>query len=69
MGIEIKETSNNTIKKVVGTQIPLHLYDRLRNDAEAEFMSVSDLLRKIIYLYYKDKDVNLSSEKIEREIK
>lgn len=67
MGIEIKETSNSTIKKVVGTQIPLHLYEQLRLDAENEFMSVSDLLRKIIYLYYRDKNNNC--DKQEREIK
>lgn len=55
MGIEIKETSNNTAKKVVGTQITAELYEQLKAEAEFEFMSVSDLLRKIIYLYYRDK--------------
>lgn len=67
MGIEIKETSNSTPKKVVGTQITATLYDQLRADAETEFMSVSDLLRKIIYLYYRDKDAFCNQN--EREIK
>ena len=57
MGLEIKETSNAAVKKVVGTQIPAALYEKLRAEAETDFMSISDLLRKIIYLYYRDKEV------------
>lgn len=67
MEMEIKEISNPTAKKVVGTQITAELYDKLKTEAEFEFMSVSDLLRKIIYLYYRDKD-KLCTEQ-EREIK
>ena len=59
MEIQIKETENTTtIKKVVGTQITGDLYDKLKEDSEKDFMSISDLLRKIIYLYYKNKDSN-----------
>ena len=64
--MEIKEISNNTTKKVVGTQITSELYDKLKAEAEFEFMSISDLLRKIIYLYYRDKK-QLCNEN-EREI-
>lgn len=54
MEIKIKETEKTVVKKVVGTQISQKMYDRLKDDAEEAFMSISDLLRKIIFLYYKD---------------
>lgn len=60
MGLEIKETSNITVKKVVGTQITSSLYEQLKVEAESEFMSISDLLRKIIYLYYRDKNKDIN---------
>lgn len=68
MEIEIRETSNTCQKKVVGTQITADLYEQLKADAEFEFMSISDLLRKIIYLYYRDKK-NSNGCKNEREIR
>ena len=55
MSIEIKETEKETIKKVVGTQISQDLFLQLKNEAEENFMSISDLLRKIIFIYYKNK--------------
>ena len=71
MGIEIKENITTTVmKKVVGTHISQQLYEQLKNEAESQFMSISDLLRKIIYLYYRDqKSTSTSVEDIEREIK
>lgn len=69
MGIEIKEKSNVTEKKVVGTQISQSMYDRLKAEADSDFMSISDLLRKIIFLYYRDKDVNYLNPQDEKEIK
>ena len=54
MEIKIKETEKTVVKKVVGTQISQKMYDRLKDDADEAFMSISDLLRKIIFLYYKD---------------
>lgn len=54
MEIKIKETEKTVVKKVVGTQISQKMYERLKDDAEEAFMSISDLLRKIIFLYYKD---------------
>jgi len=54
MEIKIKETEKAVVKKVVGTQISQKMYDRLKDDADEAFMSISDLLRKIIFLYYKD---------------
>lgn len=54
MEIKIKETEKAVVKKVVGTQISQKMYNQLKNDADEAFMSISDLLRKIIFLYYKD---------------
>ena len=55
MSIEIKETEKETIKKVVETQISQDLFLQLKDEAEENFMSISDLLRKIIFIYYKNK--------------
>lgn len=55
MDIKIKEVNKESIKKVIGTQISQELYDKLKEEADDNFMSVSDLLRKIIFMYYKDK--------------
>ena len=54
MEIKIQETEKQIAKKVVGTQISQTMYDQLKEEAEEAFMSISDLLRKIIFLYYKD---------------
>ena len=54
MEIKIRETEKQVAKKVVGTQISQTLYDQLKEESEEAFMSISDLLRKIIFLYYKD---------------
>lgn len=57
MKIEINEISNTLKpKKVIGTQVSQELYDKLKKDSESDFMSISDLLRKIIYSYYKNLD-------------
>ena len=55
MSIEIKETEKETIKKVVGTQISQDLFLQLNTETEKNFMSISYLLRKIIFIYYKNK--------------
>lgn len=52
MDIKITEDQRTSPKKVIGTQISLDMYDRLKEEAENEFMSISDLLRKIIFKYY-----------------
>lgn len=49
--IEIKELSSITDKKVIGTQVPAEIYEQLKAIAKEDFMSISDLLRKIIVLY------------------
>lgn len=54
MDIKIQETVPEQGKKVVGTYITRDMYDKLKAEADANFMSVSDLLRKLIYLHIKD---------------
>ena len=58
MEIKIEEKEATKIKKVVGTQISQNMYEQLKNEAEEAFMSISDLLRKIIFLYYKNAEKN-----------
>ena len=53
MEIKITEKEVTASKKVVGTQVSQKLYDQLKAEADDAFMSISDLLRKIIFLYYK----------------
>jgi len=59
MEIKIEEKEKTTAKKVVGTQVSQKLYEQLKSEADSAFMSISDLLRKIIFLYYRDKDVEI----------
>ena len=49
---DLKQTPADS-KKVVGTQISQELYLQLKQEAEESFMSISDLLRKIIFKFYK----------------
>lgn len=56
MQIEIKEEIKQEEKKIVGTQIKQSIYEKLKTEADKDFMSISDLLRKIIYLYYRNKE-------------
>ena len=59
MDIKISETDTTILKekKVVGTQITQEMYQKLKKESEENFMSISDLLRKIIYLYYKNQSI------------
>lgn len=60
MQIQIQESDANTnvTKKVIGTQISQDLYNQLKAEADDSFMSISDLLRKIIFNYYQKKGNN-----------
>ena len=49
MDIKIEEVSNNTNMKVIGTYINLETYNKLKAEADEDFLSVSSLLKKIIY--------------------
>ena len=52
----IESTEKENPKKVVGTQVNQELFLKLKEEADENFMSVSDLLRKIIFIYYRDKE-------------
>lgn len=43
-------------KKVIGTQVSLGTYDKIKELAHSEYMSMSDFLRKIIILYLREVD-------------
>lgn len=56
MIVNIEEKVVQTSKKVVGTQITQEAYNFLLEQAKEDYMSVSDVLRKIIYTYIKSKE-------------
>lgn len=41
-------------KKVVGTQVSMETYELLAKEAREGFMSVSDVLRKLIITHFRD---------------
>lgn len=56
MEISFKEKAIEQEKKIVGTQITAEQYNMLKELSEEEFMSISNLLRKIIILYLRDNE-------------
>ena len=52
--IEIREGTTPSEKKVVGMQVTAEIYEQLKAIAERDFMSISDLLRKIVILYLRE---------------
>lgn len=54
MNLEIKEKSVKTKKKIVAVQIPYEVYENLKTEAEEDFISVSDVMRRIIIRYYRN---------------
>jgi len=55
--MDIKINENDKIKspmKVVGTYVSADIYERLKKESEDNFMSVSSLVKKVIYLYIKN---------------
>ena len=48
---EIKEETPVMEKKVIGMQVTVEVYEQLKAIAERDFMSISDVLRKIVILY------------------
>ena len=56
MGLEINErerTQKPEEKKYLGIQIPVSMYDELQRKSEEEWLSVSDIVRKLIRDYLK----------------
>lgn len=58
MNVDIKEKVSKTDKKVVAVQIPYEVYEKLKNEAEEDFISVSDVMRRIIIRYYRQVQTN-----------
>lgn len=55
MNITVKEqVSENTSKKVVAVQLSQEMYNALKTEAQNEFISISDVLRRIVIKHYKD---------------
>ena len=53
MDIEIREDAPRAEKKVVAVQLPYEVYQSLLNEAENDFISVSDVMRRIIIRHYR----------------
>ena len=54
MNTEIKENPGKVEeKKYLGIQIPISMYDALQKKSEEEWLSVSDIVRKLIRDYLK----------------
>ena len=53
MDVKIQEKVSRADKKVVAVQIPYEVYQKLKNEAEEDFISVSDVMRRIIIRYYR----------------
>jgi len=54
MNIEIEEVTKISDKKVVAVQVPYEVYQQLKNEADEDFISVSDVIRRIIIRHYRD---------------
>ena len=54
MEVKIEETSSKQDMKVVGTYVNVETYNKLKAEAEENFMSISSLIKKIIYSYLKN---------------
>lgn len=56
MNLDIKEKEKNQKpedKKYLGVQIPTSMYDELQKRSEEEWLSVSDIIRRLIRDYLK----------------
>lgn len=53
--IEIEEKSVKTSeKKIVAVQIPYEVYEMLKREADEDFISVSDVTRRILIRHYRE---------------
>lgn len=53
MKVEIAEKSLKTDKKIVAVQIPFEVYEKLKEESDEDFISVSDVIRRIIIRHYR----------------
>ena len=53
--IEIEEKNVKTSeKKIVAVQIPYEVYEMLKREADEDFISVSDVTRRILIRHYRE---------------
>ena len=52
--IEIEEASVKTEKKIVAVQLPYEIYEFLKREAEDDFISISDVTRRILVRHYRE---------------
>lgn len=54
MKFKIKEETTKDEMKVIGTYVTSEVYFQLKTEAEENFMSLSSLIKKIIFRYLKE---------------
>lgn len=52
--IKIEEASVKTEKKIVAVQLPYEIYEFLKKEAEEDFISISDVTRRILVRHYRE---------------
>ena len=57
MRLEITEKDNSSKKsmKVIGTYVSQEIYDKLLMESKEDFITISSLIKKIIYKYLENK--------------
>lgn len=58
MKIKIEEVDSKKDMKVIGTYVNLDIYQQLKAEADNKFMSISSLVKMIIYNYLKSNKLN-----------
>lgn len=53
VGIKEKESNTSSAKKIIGVQVTQDVYDALLRKSEEEWVSISDILRRLIKKYLK----------------
>ena len=54
MKVEIKEIDSKTEKKIIAVQVPYEIYEKLKQEAEDDYISVSDVTRRIIIRHFRN---------------
>lgn len=54
--IQVEETSVDTTKKTIGVQIPNSMYLKLKQKADRNFISVSDIVRGVLFKYLENEE-------------
>jgi len=54
MEVEIREATVKSEKKIVAVQLPYDVYELLKEEAENDFVSISDVMRRIIIRHYRN---------------